>query len=709
MTTESEPRSNVSTDVISQAVSSLDKYILDHYGKPSRRTLRERQITVVEDLRDTLREGQTEGYVTIPTGVGKTVLFTEVTEALNEQEILETMIVVPTKILVDQTAERFHQFAPDLQVGKLYSNDHDITRPVTITTYASLVRHIQDGTLDARLYKLLVLDEVHRSLSGKRIQAVAQFTGSIKLGFTATPMYSEDRQVANLLNTEIHRMSIREAVEENLLSPFSAIIAETEVDLSNITIKSTGDYDDKELEDAINISSRNQAAVDLYNKLFQGQTAVAYCTSVKHAQDLARIFNENGVSADFVSGYQDKKEQANVLRRYHEGKIKVLCNADILIEGFDEPRVSVCFNVRPTHSLVVAQQRAGRVLRLDPDNPNKHATVVDFLDKTGDPRKLPVTFAEVAEAAFITTKRLGGKTVDLSIPKAPTPEGRIDTGIVPNEDVIEISGLKVIVNPREVMNIVKEIQEKEYLETQETDLPLTYDSLTKQLIGDWVKVSLIAQQVKTELEREHPEYFARRLNKPSRKTPIIDVVTIEGKQAFIEAMLLRNIRQQEINIQPLQITDLPLTREGLMPIFISERTRLNAILEQVKNEIMKKDPQYFIRRRNGSNFIYVVAAENREEFIKAMIDRGIEVHDKSIQNLKEKDLPLSANGLRSVFRGQWTKLAPKAQIVRANLEFKHPEYFARRKSGKIYVDVITSAGKEAFIKRMVNLGAKQKG
>ncbi len=56
------------------------------------------------------------------------------------------MIVVPTKILVDQTEERFHQFAPDLDVGKLYTFAHDVTRPVTITTYASLVRHIEDGT-----------------------------------------------------------------------------------------------------------------------------------------------------------------------------------------------------------------------------------------------------------------------------------------------------------------------------------------------------------------------------------------------------------------------------------------------------------------------------------------------------------------------------------------------------------------------------------
>ena len=40
--------SKVSPEVVSQAVSSLDKYILNHYGRPTRRTLRERQIPVAQ-------------------------------------------------------------------------------------------------------------------------------------------------------------------------------------------------------------------------------------------------------------------------------------------------------------------------------------------------------------------------------------------------------------------------------------------------------------------------------------------------------------------------------------------------------------------------------------------------------------------------------------------------------------------------------------
>ncbi len=598
---ETEPR--VAPEIVDQAISSLDKYILDHYGKPTRRTLRGRQITVVEDLRDTLRGGQTEGYVTIPTGVGKTVLFTEVTEALNEQEILETMIVVPTKILVDQTAERFHQFAPDLQVGKLYSDAHDITQPVTITTYASLVRHIEDGTLDANLYKLLVLDEVHRSLSGKRSQAVAQFTNAIKLGFTATPMYSEDRNVANLLNTEIHKMTIREAVEEDLLSPFSAIIAETDIDLSNISIKSSGDYDDQELEEAINISSRNQAAIDLYNKLFQSQTAVAYCTSVKHAQDLAKLFTENGILAGFVSGYQGKNEQADVLKRYHNGEVKVLCNADLLIEGFDEPKASVCLNLRPTKSIVLAQQRAGRVLRLDPDNPNKHAVIVDFLDKTEDPRKLSVTFAEVAEAAYITTKKAGGSNV--VAPKVPggiEVDIPVDTGTGINffdEDNIEISGLKITVNPQEVMRIVKEMNEKQYQPAPEGWLtmneigkkfsiaPFTVVKLATQLKdGDVTNLTAIFisknGNVYTYFSPELIKNIKGKLEKATSTNGWMDIPDFAKLLGITNQTALRLVQRYEES-DPKQVRNFRNTKNGQQTRFISLDTAKKIKEERGKN------------------------------------------------------------------------------------------------------------------------------
>ena len=226
------------------ALNSLDQYIQNHKDG-SEQVLRERQVTVFEDLRDFLEQGGTEGYVKLPTGVGKTVLFTELIEALN----LKTLVVVPTKLLVKQTTEAVEEFASDLEVGKIYSSAKEYGHQVTITTYDSLTSQLATGKIKPEDFDCVVLDEVHVSLSNKRVEAVKSFKEAVKIGFTATPEYSPNKKVGNLLGHEIHRMDIKEAVEEGLLSPFSALIAKTEVDLSKVKIKeNTGEYDERARE-----------------------------------------------------------------------------------------------------------------------------------------------------------------------------------------------------------------------------------------------------------------------------------------------------------------------------------------------------------------------------------------------------------------------------------------------------------------------------
>ena len=225
-----------------KGLNALDTYIAAHKTGETE-ILRERQIPIFEDLRDYIEKGGKAGYVKLPTGVGKTVLFTELIEALD----FKTLIVVPTTPLVEQTEERLEEFAPDLDVGKVYGYAKEHGRQVTIITYDSFVSQVRDGKINPDDYDCLILDEAHTALSEKRIDTVQQFKNTLQLGFTATPRYSEKKKVENLLPDEIHSMTIREAVEEGLLCSFSALVARTEVDLSKVSLTSTGEYDEQQL------------------------------------------------------------------------------------------------------------------------------------------------------------------------------------------------------------------------------------------------------------------------------------------------------------------------------------------------------------------------------------------------------------------------------------------------------------------------------
>jgi hypothetical protein len=98
---------------------------------------------------------------------------------------------------------------------------------------------------------------------------------------------------------------------------------------------------------------------------------------VRHAHNVAKAFVDAGLKAKAVSGETPKRELTRVLAAYERGEIDVLVNAQLLAEGWNSPRATVCMHLAPTASKRIYQQRVGRVTRR---NPGKEAgIVVDFV------------------------------------------------------------------------------------------------------------------------------------------------------------------------------------------------------------------------------------------------------------------------------------------------------------------------------------------
>lgn len=414
------------------ALNNVQNYIISHKEASEGQTLKERQLTVYEDLYRFLEAGNKEGYVKLPTGSGKTVIFIELIGAMR----LKTLVVVPTTTLIYQTKKRFSEFAPTLDVGVVDGTNKQLGTDVTVTTYDSLLLGIKSGLIKQSDFDLLVLDEVHMSLSDLRMEAVQSFTSAIKVGFTATPAYSESKKVSNLLATEIHEMSIEEAVHEGMLCPFQVYLAKTKIDLSKVTVTADGDYSPEKLEKAVNTEKLNLAAVQLVKEYFYDKSCIAYCATIKHAHDLAEAFKKQGITAGFISGHQSVKRQQEVLNDHLSGKIQVICNADILITGYDNTKVSVGLHLRPTLSPVLAEQRGGRLLRTDQDNPEKIAYIIDFIDDNRSTSTQPISFADIAGSAKITGPNHLNSSASTGS-KQPTT----------NPD-IRISGLEVVTDPK---------------------------------------------------------------------------------------------------------------------------------------------------------------------------------------------------------------------------------------------------------------------
>jgi hypothetical protein len=172
------------------------------------------------------------------------------------------------------------------------------------------------------------------------------------------------------------------AIDRGILCPLRSLRVERAVDLSDVT-RVRGDFDQASLGRALDRALWHKACAEVWAEHFLplGLAGVAYTATVAQAHALADEMVERGVKAAAVSGQTQAKELLRVLKDFGAGKIDVLCNADLLTEGWDETRAAVVMHLAPTTSERVFVQRLGRVMRPAPD---KEAVSVEFLP-AGDP------------------------------------------------------------------------------------------------------------------------------------------------------------------------------------------------------------------------------------------------------------------------------------------------------------------------------------
>jgi superfamily II DNA or RNA helicase len=129
-----------------------------------------------------------------------------------------------------------------------------------------------------------------------------------------------------------------------------------------------GDYKLDELELAADKPEVLEHAVKQWRRLADGRRTLAFCVSVRHAEDLARTFNEAGIPAATVTGETPREERQEIYRRLEAKELQLISSVNVLSIGFDSPIGGECLLLcRPTKSLAVHLQQLGRGARVHPD------------------------------------------------------------------------------------------------------------------------------------------------------------------------------------------------------------------------------------------------------------------------------------------------------------------------------------------------------
>ena len=209
---------------------------------------------------------------------------------------------------------------------------------------------------------------------------IGYFNPKFMLGLTATPERSDGNDITEIFRNTAHRLDIKTAVETGALCPVRCIRIHTNIDMSNVRFNSIR-YNIRDLELKICVIERNRLIVDTWLNYVKGKRTVVFCTSVKHSEQVAGLFQEKGINAKAVSGKMKKIERNYILHQFASGKIPVLCACDILNEGWDCPQTEVLFMARPTMSKVLYMQQLGRGMRLA--DGKDCLFVFDFVDNAG--------------------------------------------------------------------------------------------------------------------------------------------------------------------------------------------------------------------------------------------------------------------------------------------------------------------------------------
>ncbi len=291
-----------------------------------------------------------------PAGSGKSVMIAEIAR-LAVAKGGQVMFTVHRKELVNQIKQSFRE------------NEVDLTR-CTILTVGKIAHRLNILPKPT----LIITDETHHSLAKTYQTIYDYYQGVPRLGFTATPWRLNGKGLHDVYDAMILGPSIDWLIENHYLAPYKYYSVKL-VDDAKLKKSSTGDYTSKSMDEAVGRTIFGDV-VKTYQEKTPGQQAIVYAHSVEFSKAIAQAFQAAGIEAAHADAKTPSAERERIMSGFKSGSLKVLCNVDLISEGFNVPDCSVVIMLRPTESLVLFIQQSMRSMRYRPD---KVATIIDHV------------------------------------------------------------------------------------------------------------------------------------------------------------------------------------------------------------------------------------------------------------------------------------------------------------------------------------------
>ena len=333
---------------------------------------RKYQTEAIQNCRNSFGHGTKAALLVMPTGAGKTVVFSQITQSALDKNN-NVLILVHRRELIKQASEKLA--AINVDHGIIAAKFKPKDSPIQIASVQTLVRR-----LDTTKFKpsLIIIDEAHHAVAGSWSKILNHYPDAIRLGVTATPCRLDGRGLKEFFDDLILGPTIPELVEQGYLSPHRVFAAPKPVVLDGLKTRA-GDFAKEEVSERMKEYTIKGDTVEHWRKHAKGVPTVAFCVDIDHAEAVAEKFNDSGIKADIITGEMKNDDRDQVINDLSNGSIQVLVSVDVVSEGFDLPIIGCAILLRPTKSEGLYMQQVGRILRPQKD---KVAIVLDHVNNT---------------------------------------------------------------------------------------------------------------------------------------------------------------------------------------------------------------------------------------------------------------------------------------------------------------------------------------
>lgn len=265
------------------------------------------------------------------------------------------LLVVHGRQLVDQAAARLsRESVPHsyLMAGR----KAEMGKPVYVCSIDTLRARRLAPAVD-----LVVIDEAHMACSDSYKWLLEQYPNAFILAVTATPYVT--KSMRHFADDVVSPITIRELIEQGFLVPPRYVVPPSALDLNSVKITSTGDYDIGQLAELMGKPAIYGDIAEHWVRFAKDRPTVAFCPRVDKSKDLADYLQGHGIRAAHCDAETAEGERKRIIASLEAREIDVVCNVGILCTGIDIPPLSCIIMARPTKSLNLYIQQAGRGTR----------------------------------------------------------------------------------------------------------------------------------------------------------------------------------------------------------------------------------------------------------------------------------------------------------------------------------------------------------